>query len=88
MPLTGLVALESWNSLTPGITLRVGPAPCLVSTVELSLMVGVIVNYPEGMSVGELTTPLPWCGTGAGVMPPAPHYLWQLGKLPIYGHKL
>ena len=49
-------------SLTPGSTLRVGPASCLISTVELAWMVGVLENHPEGVSVEELTSPLLYHG--------------------------
>ena len=40
------------------------PAPCLCSTVELTLMEWAQVNWPCGVRVGELALPLAGCRIG------------------------
>lgn len=51
-------SVELAPSLTAGsnLEIRVRPVPCLVSTVELDLVVGVWPNQPEVMSGIELTS--------------------------------
>ena len=38
--------------------MRVGPAPLLNNTVELTLMVKAQVSQPQGVRVGEMSCPL------------------------------
>ena len=69
---------ESYPCPSPGIAFgRADPAPCLDSTAELTLVVGVQVSQLEGENVGELGLPL--------VIPDLPphHHLWESGELAL-----
>lgn len=58
--------------------------PCLDSTAELVLMMGVQVSSPEGESMGELSLPSVCCEVMCVArVSPHPYHLLQSGQLDL-----